>query len=97
MLNAEALRDHGTAQLPDEAVVEDVHPAEREDDGRWIAEIRELPGVMSYGTTKEDALAKVRELARKVVAEQRKQSAETGKVKLTVTVYKKPTKPGGQS
>jgi hypothetical protein len=38
----------------------------------------------------------VRELARKVVTEQRKQTAETGKAKLTVIVYEKPTKPGGK-
>ena len=28
---------------------------EREDDGRWIAEIAELPGVMTYGATKAEA------------------------------------------
>lgn len=37
---------------------------EREDDGRWIAEIAELPGVMAYGATREEARAKVEALAR---------------------------------
>ena len=36
---------------------------EREDDGRWIAEIAELPGVMAYGATREEARAKVEALA----------------------------------
>ncbi|HZF52731.1 MAG TPA: type II toxin-antitoxin system HicB family antitoxin [Polyangiaceae bacterium] len=42
---------------------------EREDDGRWIAEIPELPGVMAYGTTRDDAVAKVEALALRVIAE----------------------------
>ena len=41
---------------------------DREDDGRWIAEIAELPGVMVYGTTREEAIDKVRLLADEVVA-----------------------------
>lgn len=36
---------------------------EREDDGRWIAEISELPGVMAYGATKDEAEASVEALA----------------------------------
>ncbi len=42
---------------------------EKETDGRWIAEIPELPGVMVYGQTKEDALAKVEVLALRVIAD----------------------------
>lgn len=42
---------------------------EREDDGRWIAEIVELPGVMVYGVSREEALAKAQALALRVVAE----------------------------
>jgi len=34
-----------------------------EEDGRWIAEIPQLPGVMAYGTTKEEAQATVEALA----------------------------------
>ena len=30
---------------------------DREDDGRWIAEALELPGVMSYGATREEAIS----------------------------------------
>ena len=42
---------------------------EREDDGRWIAEVPELPGVMAYGATPEEARAKVQALALRVVAD----------------------------
>ncbi len=35
---------------------------EQELDGRWIAEIPDLPGVMSYGETRADAIARVRRL-----------------------------------
>lgn len=42
---------------------------EQEDDGRWIAEIPELPGVMVYGATREAAQSRVEALAVQVVAE----------------------------
>lgn len=43
---------------------------ERENDGRWIAEISELPGVMVYGVTKEEAQSRVEALALRVLADQ---------------------------
>jgi predicted RNase H-like HicB family nuclease len=42
---------------------------EQEEDGRWIAEVLELPGVMVYGATRQEALAKAQALALRVVAE----------------------------
>ena len=42
---------------------------EREDDGRWIAEVPELSGVMAYGKTREEAIAKVEALALRVLAD----------------------------
>jgi predicted RNase H-like HicB family nuclease len=42
---------------------------EQETDGRWMAEVEVLPGVMAYGTTKTDAVAKVQALALRVLAE----------------------------
>src|ERR1700674_3399899 len=42
---------------------------EREADGRWIAEIPRLPGVMIYGKTKHDAVRLVRALALRVLAD----------------------------
>jgi predicted RNase H-like HicB family nuclease len=42
---------------------------EQETDGRWIAEIPEIPGVLAYGVTPLQAGAKVKALALRVVAE----------------------------
>ena len=42
---------------------------DRETDGRWIAEVVDLPGVMVYGDSEEDAMARSLELAARVVAE----------------------------
>ena len=42
---------------------------EREIDGRWIAEIVDLPGVLAYGQTPEQARARVQALALRVVAD----------------------------
>ncbi|AOY80612.1 type II toxin-antitoxin system HicB family antitoxin [Moorena producens JHB] len=42
---------------------------EQEEDGRWLAEIPELSGVMLYGQTLEEALTKVQALALRVIAE----------------------------
>lgn len=42
---------------------------EREADGRWIAEILELPGAMAYGPTREEAMARAKALALRAVAE----------------------------
>ncbi len=41
---------------------------DREEDGRWIADVPDLPGVTVYGNTKQDALAKVQALALRVLA-----------------------------
>ena len=42
---------------------------EQEDDGRWIAEISEIPGVLAYGTTPLQAGARARALALRVLAD----------------------------
>jgi len=42
---------------------------EREDDGRWIAEIVSLPGVMAYGASKQEAEYKVQAIALRVIAD----------------------------
>jgi predicted RNase H-like HicB family nuclease len=42
---------------------------DREDDGRWIAEIPELPGVMVYGNNQSEAILKVQVLALRVLAD----------------------------
>jgi len=43
---------------------------EQEDDGRWIAEVPQLPGVLAYGTTRDEAMARAEVLALRVLAEQ---------------------------
>jgi predicted RNase H-like HicB family nuclease len=42
---------------------------EKEIDGRWIAEVTELPGVMVYGETRAKAVAKVKALALRLIAD----------------------------
>ena len=43
---------------------------ERETDGRWIAEVPALPGVLAYGTSESEAQARAQALALRVLAEQ---------------------------
>ncbi len=42
---------------------------EQEEDGRWIAEVTSLPGVMAYGKTREEAIARVEALTLRVMAD----------------------------
>jgi predicted RNase H-like HicB family nuclease len=42
---------------------------EREEDGRWIAEVPDLPGVMTYGRERDEAISKVEALALRVLAD----------------------------
>lgn len=42
---------------------------EQEDDGRWLAEVPELPGVLAYGSSAGEAMAKAEALAFRVLAE----------------------------
>lgn len=42
---------------------------EQETDGRWIAEVTELPGVLTYGTTRAEAIKLAEALALRVVAD----------------------------
>jgi predicted RNase H-like HicB family nuclease len=57
---------------------------EQEDDGRWIAEVPELPGVLAYGPTQDQARAKAQALALRVVAE-RLEHGETSPDLLTIS------------
>ena len=58
---------------------------EREADGRWLAEIPELPGVLAYGTTAEEAMGKAEILALRVLAE-RIENGEIRPMDLTISV-----------
>ena len=42
---------------------------EREEDGRWLAEVVELPGALAYGTSANQAMARAEVLALRVLAE----------------------------
>ncbi len=42
---------------------------EQEEDGRWIAEVRDLPGVLAYGATEAEAIARAEALALRVLAD----------------------------
>jgi predicted RNase H-like HicB family nuclease len=42
---------------------------EQEEDGRWIAEVRDLPGVLAYGATRSEAIARAEALALRVLAD----------------------------
>lgn len=41
----------------------------RETDGRWIAEVADLPGVLCYGSSESEAIARVKSLALRVIAD----------------------------
>ncbi len=57
---------------------------EREEDGRWIAEVRALPGVLAYGKSRKEALANASALALRVVAERLEHGEQTPE-RLTVS------------
>ena len=42
---------------------------EQEEDGRWLAEVKELPGVLVYGKDSDDAAARAQALALRVIAD----------------------------
>ncbi len=54
---------------------------DHEEDGRWIAEITKLPGVMAYGNTKQEAIKRVYAIALRALAD----NVERGAVPPAVT------------
>lgn len=58
---------------------------ERETDGRWIAEITQIPGAMAYGTTREEAMARAEIVALRAIAD-RIEHGETKPLDLAVEV-----------
>lgn len=57
---------------------------EREEDGRWIAEVPELPGVLAYGDTPEEAMRRAEVLALRVLAD-RLEHGESGAVGIEIS------------
>jgi predicted RNase H-like HicB family nuclease len=49
---------------------------EQEDDGRWLAEVLELPGVLAYASTSDKAIAKAQALALRVLADRLEQGED---------------------
>lgn len=43
--------------------------SEQEEDGRWIAEVRDLPGVLAYGASRAEAIVRAESLALRVLAD----------------------------
>lgn len=58
---------------------------EQEEDGRWLAEVPELPGVMAYGSSAEQAISKAQVLALRVLAE-RLEHNETQALNITIRI-----------
>lgn len=54
---------------------------EREEDGRWIAEIPEIPGVMVYGDSRKEAISKAEALALRVLADRLEHGEEIPELK----------------
>ena len=54
---------------------------ERESDGRWIAEAPELPGVMAYGATRDEAIRRAEALALRVIADRLEHGEEVPEMK----------------
>jgi len=57
---------------------------EQEEDGRWIAEVRDLAGALAYGQTPEEAKARVQALALRVIAD-RLEHGEAGPELLSIS------------
>ncbi len=57
----------------------------REEDGRWLAEVPQLPGVLAYGSSADEAMAKAEILALRVLAE-RLEHGESRPQSISITV-----------
>ena len=59
---------------------------EKEEDGRWIAEVPSIPGAMAYGVSKMEAIAKVEALVLRALADKLEHGEETPEVGEVFTV-----------
>jgi len=59
---------------------------EQETDGRWMAEIAQIPGAMSYGSTRDEAVARVEALGLRVLAERIEQGESSPEIQQVFTV-----------
>ena len=58
---------------------------EREEDGRWLADVPELPGVLAYGATADEAMGRAEVLALRVLAK-RIEHNESGPQSISIAV-----------
>jgi predicted RNase H-like HicB family nuclease len=58
---------------------------ERETDGRWIAEVVQIPGAMAYGATRDEAMAKAEVVALRAIAD-RIEHGETKPLDLSISL-----------
>jgi predicted RNase H-like HicB family nuclease len=58
---------------------------ELEEDGRWLAEVPQLPGVLAYGTTRDEAMSRAQVLALRVIAE-RLEHGETSPQPINISI-----------
>lgn len=59
---------------------------EQETDGRWIAEISQIPGALAYGSTRDEAIARVEALGLRVLAERIEQGETSPEIEKVFTV-----------
>ena len=59
---------------------------EQENDGRWIAEVPQIPGAMAYGATRDEAIARVEALGLRVLAERIQQGETSPEIQQVFTV-----------
>jgi predicted RNase H-like HicB family nuclease len=76
---------HDDRRVSDREAVNLTLECEQEEDGRWLAEVPQLPGVLSYGTSPEDAMAKAQVLALRVLAE-RLEHGEARPVEINISL-----------
>jgi predicted RNase H-like HicB family nuclease len=63
---------------------------EREEDGRWIAEVPDLPGAMAYGKDREEAISRVQALALRVLADRLEHGEEVPELRDVFAVAASP-------
>ena len=74
-----------TRCLDSETAVQFDIECDREEDGRWLAEVPQLPGVLAYGSSRDEAMARAEVLALRVLAE-RLEHGESGPQSISISV-----------
>jgi predicted RNase H-like HicB family nuclease len=72
--------------LRDNSLVTFTVETEQEGDGRWIAEIPQIPGAMAYGATRNEAVARVQALGLRVLAERIEQGESSPEIQQVFTI-----------